>query len=101
MFVARRNEGSGISSSHPAATTRAADHCSLLNRPQTRREQKWQHLTVTVFADGAGSSTAADLDWQPNDSATGEADMQTLTNTALPQNRFSISNRGVTGILYA
>ena len=27
--------------------------------------------------------------------------MQTLTNTALPQNRFSISKRGVTGILYA
>ena len=56
---------------------------------------------MTVFADGAGSSTAADLDWQPNDSATGEADMQTLANTALSQNRFSISNRGVTGILYA
>ena len=57
----------------------AADHCSLLNRPQTRREQKWQHLIVTVFAVGAGSSTADDLDWQPNDSATGEADMQTPT----------------------
>ena len=76
-------------------------HYGLFNRPQTRREQKWQHLIVTVFADGAGSSTTADLDRQPNDSATGDADMQTLTNTALPQNRFRISNQGVTGILYA
>ena len=100
MFVTRRNEGSGMSPSHPAAATSGGSLQSA-QQASDSEEQKWQHLTVTVFAEDAGSSTAADLDWQPNDSATGKADMQTLTNTALPLNRFSISNRGVTGILYA
>ena len=54
-----------------------------------------------VPADGAESCAAAGLDWHPNYSALGDADMEPLTDTALPQNRFSISNRGMSGILNA
>ena len=78
MLVARRNEGSGIDSSHPAAATSGG---SLLSAQQASHSEGPEGATSdsdSVFVDGAESSTTADLDWQPNDIALGETDMGPL-----------------------
>lgn len=87
------NERSGTRPSRPATATVTSG-----GSPQHAADSDGPEVATSGNVE---SATAADPDWQPIDSAPGEANTGPLTNTALAADRFGISNRAVSAILNA